>query len=150
MNTQSNQGSLSARASKVALSKRLEDLGWPVLLIAVSTIWLMPEKAAPPGSWLIVAGIILVGLNAIRGFNGIEMVGWSLVAGILALLAGLGDFFGLTLPFFAIALMVIGVVILLKSLFDENTIAAGNENSCCWRAEHDRKQDAMRGQAIGH
>jgi len=130
MNTQDNQESVSGSTRKVALSKRLEDFGWAVLLIAIGTIWLMPEKLMPQGSWLIAAGLIILGLNAIRFFNGIEMVGFSLVAGILALLAGLGQFFGLTLPLFVIALIVIGII-LLKSLLDGKSISAADHDWCC-------------------
>jgi len=79
------------------------------------------------------------------------MVGFSLVAGILALLAGLGEFFGLTLPLFAIALIVIGVVILLKPLLEKDSISAVGRRWCCCRQEkHESDQDTARGQAAGH
>ncbi len=94
--------------------QRLETLGWGVLLVVVGTIWLMPEKWTPPGTWLIAAGLILLGLNGIRYFKGISMSAFSLVAGAIALAAGLGALFGLDLPLFAIALIVTGACILLK------------------------------------
>ena len=147
--TQINQISVSDSASKVVLSKRLEDFGWAVLLIAIGTIWLLPEKLLPQGSWLIAAGIIMLGLNAIRYFNGIKMVGFSLVAGILALLAGLGEFFGLTLPLFAIALIVIGLVMLIKPLLEKNSTPAVDQGwSCCGQGEPGSHQDVARGQAV--
>ncbi len=149
MNTE-HKGSGDESTRKVALSKRLEDFGWAVLLIVIGTIWLMPEKLTPKGSWLIAAGIIMLGLNAIRYFKGIKMVGFSLVAGILALLAGLGEFFGLTLPLFAIALIVIGVVMLLKPLLEKNSVSAICQDwRCCGQGEHESHQDAARGQAVG-
>jgi hypothetical protein len=145
-----NQISVSDSASKVALSKRLDDFGWAVLLIAIGTIWLMPEKLLPQGSWLIAAGIIMLGLNAIRYFNGIKMVGFSLVAGILALLAGLGKFFGLTLPLFAIALIVIGVIMLLKPLLEKNAVSTVGQDWCsCGQGEHESHQEDARGQSVG-
>ena len=150
MTAEHNQGSFGESEKKAALSKRLEDVGWAVLLIAIGTIWLMPQTLMPKGSWLIAAGIIMLGLNVIRYFNRIEMVGFSLVAGILALLAGLGEFFGLTLPLFAIALIVIGAVILLKSLLEKNSISAAGQNWCCWgQGERESNQDATRGHAVG-
>ena len=146
-----NQISVSNSARKLALSKRLDDFGWAVLLIVIGTIWLMPEKLLPQGSWLIAAGIIMLGLNAIRYFNGITMVGFSLVAGILALLAGLGEFFGLTLPLFAIALIVIGVVMLFKPLLEKNsTSAVGQDWCCCGHGERESHQEDARGRAVGH
>ena len=149
MNTE-HKGSGDESTRKVALSKRLEDFGWAVLLIVIGTIWLMPEKLMPKGSWLIAAGIIMLGLNAIRYFNGIKMVGFSLVAGILALLAGFGEYFGLTLPLFAIALIVIGLVMLIKPFLEKNSISTvGQDWCCCGTEEHERNQDAARGQAVG-
>jgi hypothetical protein len=148
--TQINRIPVGDSARKVALSKRLNDFGWAVLLIAIGTIWLMPERLMPQGSWLIAAGIIMLGLNAIRYFNGIGMVGFSLVAGILALLAGLGAYFGLTLPLFAIALIVIGMVMLLKPLLEKNSISAvGQDWPCCGQGEQESIQDTARGQAVG-
>jgi drug/metabolite transporter (DMT)-like permease len=149
--TQINQISVNDNTSKVALSKRPEDFGWAVLLIAIGTIWLMPEKLIPQGSWLIVAGLIMLGLNAIRYFYGIKMVGFSLVTGILALLAGFGEFFGLTLPLFAIALIVIGLVMLVKPLLEKDSISAvGRRCCCCGQLGHESDQAAARGQAAGH
>jgi drug/metabolite transporter (DMT)-like permease len=148
--TKINQISVNDSTSKIALSNRLDDFGWAVLLIAVGTIWLMPEKLMPQGSWLIAAGIIMLGLNAIRYFYGIRMVGFSLVAGILALLAGFGEFFGLTLPFFAIALIVIGLVMLVKPLLEKNSISTvGQDWCCCGAGEHESNQDTVREQAVG-
>ena len=114
MSNQGNQIPVDENTRKVALNKRLEDFGWGVLLITIGTIWLLPEKQVPQGSWLIAAGLITLGLNAIRYFNGIKMVGFSLVVGGLALFAGLGAFFSLKLPLLAIALIVIGACSLLK------------------------------------
>lgn len=111
------------------MSKRLDDFGWAVLLIAIGAILLMPEELMPQGSWLIAAGVIMVGHNAIRYFNGIKMVGFSLVAGILALLAGVGEFFDLTPPF-AIARIVVGVVMLLKPSLEKNSISTVGQAWC--------------------
>jgi drug/metabolite transporter (DMT)-like permease len=149
MNTE-HKGSRDESTRKVALSKRLEDLGWAVLLIVIGTIWMMPEKLMPKGSWLIAAGIIMLVLNAIRYFNGIKMVGFSLVAGILALLAGFGEYFGLTLPLFAIALIVIGLVMLIKPFLEKNSISTvGQDWCCCGTGEQENNQVAVRGQAVG-
>ena len=149
MNTE-HKGSGDESTRKVALSKRLEDFGWAVLLIVIGTIWLIPANLMPKGSWLIAAGIIMLGLNAIRYFNGIKMVGFSLVAGILALLAGFGEYFGLTLPLFAIALIVIGVIMLLKPLLEKNAVATvGQDWCCCGQWEHESHQEDVRGQAVG-
>lgn len=151
MTTECNQVSIDESTRKVALSKRLEDFGWAVLLIAIGTIWLVPDKLIPQGSWLIAVGVILLGLNAIRYLNGIRMRGFSLAVGIVALIIGLGAFFGLKLPLFPIALIVIGVGMLLKPLFEKDSVSPFSRGwSCCGPPEREINQDAVRGRAAGH
>ena len=146
MTTQHNQASIDESTRKVSLNKRLEDLGWAVLLIAIGTIWLVPDKLIAQGSWLIAAGLILLGLNAIRYSNGIKMRGFSLVVGIVALIIGLGEFFGLKLPLFPIALIAIGVGILLRPLFEKDSgSSSGRGLCCCGQGEPEINQDAIRG-----
>jgi hypothetical protein len=73
LTTQNNEVSV-VENRKIALSRRLEGFSWAVLLIVVGTIWLLPETQLPHGSWLIAAGLIMLGLNAIRYFNRIRMM----------------------------------------------------------------------------
>lgn len=138
MNTQEKQVSVSDEAKKAALSRRLENFGWGVLLIAIGTIWLVPERLVPPGALLIAIGLIMLGLNAVRYFTGIAMHCFSLVIGVFALAAGAGEFFGLKVSLFAIALIVIGVAILLRPLVEkESHWHAGRGWSCCGAGEQD-------------
>ena len=147
MTTEHNQVSIDESTRKLALSKRLEDFGWAVLLIAIGTIWLVPDKMIPQGSWLIAVGVILLGLNAVRSFNGMRMRGFSLAVGIVALIFGLGEFFGLRLPLFPIALIVIGVAMLLKPLFEKDSVSPFSRGWCCC-GQGD--QDSAQRQATGH
>jgi hypothetical protein len=123
MTNQGNQIPTDENTRKVALNKHLEDIGWGVLLITIGIIWLAPEKLVPQGSWLIAAALIMLGINAIRYFNGIKMSGFSLVVGILALFAGVGALLSLNLPLLAIALIVIGACMLLKPLLEKHSIS---------------------------
>ena len=145
-----NQGSGDEHIRKATLNSRLEDFGWGVLLITIGTIWLLPEKQVPPGSWLVAAGLIMLGLNVIRYLNRIKMSGFSLVVGILAVFAGLGEFFGLKLPLLAIALIVIGACILIKPLLEKNAISPKGQGwCCCGPGELESNQGTARQQAVG-
>lgn len=138
MNTQKNQVSVSEEAKKAALSGRLENFGWGVLLMAIGTIWLLPEKLVPQGTLLIAIGLIMLGLNAVRYFNGITMNCLSLVVGFFALAAGAGEFLGLKVSLFAIALIVIGVAILLRPLVEKDSHWHADQGwTCCGRGEPD-------------
>ncbi len=137
MTTQHNQVLVDKNTRKLTMNRRLEGFGWAVLLITIGAIWLLPEKQVPHGSWLMAAGIILLALNAIRHFNGIRMRGFSVVAGIIALIMGLAEFFSLKLPLLAVALIVIGVGIFLKTMFEKDSIShTGHSWSCCGGGQH--------------
>lgn len=107
-------------AEKHELNKRLETIGWALFLIMIGGLGLVPAAQVPGGAWLIGVGLIMLGLNAARYLNGINMSGFSTFLGILALLSGLGDFLGLQLPLFPILLILIGANLLLKPLFERN------------------------------
>jgi hypothetical protein len=81
----------------------------------------------------------MLGINAIRYFNRIIMSGFSLVVGFLALFAGMGAFFGLELPLFAIALILIGACILLKPLVEKKSISTAERGWCCCGDEEQPK-----------
>ncbi len=108
---------------KAELNKRLESIGWGAILVTIGIIGLVPQHV-PHGTWLIAAGLILLSLNVVRYLNRIAMRGLSLVLGILALLAGLGEAFGVDLPLFAISLIVIGGCILLKRVIEREPAQA--------------------------
>ncbi len=151
MTTQENQKSVDENAKKTALSRRLEGIGWGVLLITIGTIWLLPAKQVPHGSWLIAVGLIMLGLNAVRYLYALAISGFSLAVGILALLAGLGEFYGLNLPLFPIALIGVGACLLLRRLFERDSISTTGQGwCCCWPGEQKSNRVDSPGQAVGH
>ena len=101
---------------KSELNKRLEDIGWALCLVAIGCLLVVPANQIPPGMGLIVIGLIMLGINAVRYLNSIKMSSFSLILGVLTLTAGLAEFFGIELPLFAIFLILMGISILLKSL----------------------------------
>lgn len=119
MTTQGYQTSSHQETNKALLDKRLEDIGWGLLLLLTGGTLLIPGWEAPGNTWLIGVGIILLALNLVRRFNGIEMRWFSMALGILALAGGLASFLGVELPLFALFLMLVGVSIIVKPLFEK-------------------------------
>jgi hypothetical protein len=66
-------------------AKRLDQIGWGILLIMIGTIWLAP--AVPQGTGLIATGTLLLVLSAIRYRMGVHWSGVSTALGVLALAA---------------------------------------------------------------
>ena len=101
------------------LGQRLDAIGWGLFLLMLGGLWLVPEEwGVPEGAWLIGAGVIILGLIAVRYIKGLEVSGFWLFLGALALGTGLASVLGLDLPVFPILLVIAGAGILLKPLLD--------------------------------
>ena len=106
-------------ARKEELGQRLDALGWGLFLIMLGGLWLVPEDwGVPDGTWLIGTGVIILGFVFVRYVNGLQISGFWLFLGALALGTGLASVLGLNLPVFPILLIIAGAGILLKPLFD--------------------------------
>lgn len=104
--------------SKEALNQRLEAIGWGLFLIIIGALWLIPDARVPDGTWLIAAGVIMLGVNVVRYLYDIKLSWASVLLGLLALIFGVGEFAGLDLPFVAILLIVFGAGIILRPWLD--------------------------------
>jgi hypothetical protein len=104
---------------KSGLNRRIEDIGWGLLLVLTGGVLLVPDERIPQGSWLIGAGVILLGLNLVRSLNGIAINWFSTIMGILAFIAGAGEYYGVDLPLLPLFLIVIGASLIIKPLFRE-------------------------------
>ena len=99
---------------KVHLNKRLEAIAWGLFLVMIGCLWLIPNEQVPEGTWLIGVGMIMLGLNIARYFKGIKMSGFTIFLGVLALIIGISDFFGLDLPVFPILIILWGLSVVLE------------------------------------
>ncbi len=114
MSTPQSQFMNIQATGKQELDRRLEAIGWGTLLILIGAAEIVPEAQIPAGTWAIALGLILLALNITRFLSGIETRWFTTVLGISFLLAGLGKFSGLPLPFWPILIILIGAYILLK------------------------------------
>jgi hypothetical protein len=116
---------------RVAMERFLDDVGWAALLITVGVLWLVPEGQLPHGTWMIAVGVILLVLNLARYMLRIHVNGFTLVAGTVALLAGIGAYLAVDLPVFPIALVLIGVCLLLGSFRKNLRRSSDQEHGAC-------------------
>jgi len=117
MTAQDDRPAGNQDAQKEVVNRRLDAIGWGLFFIMLGSLWLIPEERLPGDSWLSTAaigvGLILLGVNAARSLYGIKASGGAIVVGILAIVYGVTGVYGVDLPFFAIAFIVIGAVIIL-------------------------------------
>lgn len=114
---------------KVALNKRLENIGWGLFLIMLGGFALVPDESVPKGLWSIGVGVIMLGLNVTRYFYKIKMSGFTTVLGILALLGGIAELLGFTSLEGGLLLIILGAYLLLKPWFEQRQLFGKAEQS---------------------
>ncbi len=114
---------------KAALNKRLESMGWGLFFIMLGGFMFIPETTVSKGFWSIGLGVIFLGLNAARYFNGIRMSGFTTFLGILAVLGGIVQLLGWKSMDGAFFLIILGAYLILKPWFDERKLFGKAEQS---------------------
>ncbi len=122
MTVQDSSSVAVQNADKVALNKRFESVAWGLFFIMLGGFMLIPESTISKGVWSIGLGLILLGLNAARYFNGIRMSGFTTFLGILSLLGGIVQLLGWKSLDGAFFLIVLGAYLILKPWFDERKL----------------------------
>jgi hypothetical protein len=91
------------------LSDRVDSFGWGLLFVSVGATGLIPDL--PEGSWLIAAGIVMLGASAARGQLRLPVRVVTVAVGGVALAAGIGVAAGLAAATGPIVLIVLGLVL---------------------------------------
>lgn len=111
---------------KAALNKRLENIAWGCFLIlwGGSMFWstIAPNNPVRDGLWSIAVGLILLGLNVARYFRQIKMSGFTTVLGIISVVGGIVQLFGVKGLEGAFLLIILGAFLLLKPWFDQRRL----------------------------
>lgn len=106
---------------KAALNKKLETAFWGIFLIMLGGWTFIPAAIVPKGLWSIGVGLLFLGLNAARYFNGLRMSGFTTFLGILSVLGGIGEWMGFDLGG-SVFLIVLGAYLILKPWFDKRQL----------------------------
>jgi hypothetical protein len=90
---------------------------------------LVPRELIPKGVWPIGVGIIMLGLNVARYFYKIKMSGFTTFLGILSLLGGIAELFGMTSLEGPFLLIILGAYLILKPWFEKRQLFGKAEES---------------------
>jgi hypothetical protein len=112
-----------------ALNKRFETMAWGAFLIMLGGFMFVPEEIIKGGWWSIGVGLIFLGLNAARYFNGLRMSGFTTFLGIISVIGGVLDLVGIEGIDGAILLIVLGVYLILKPYFEKRQLFGKAEQS---------------------
>jgi len=114
---------------KAALNKRLESIAWGCYLIMLGGFMFVPQEIVNGGWWSIGVGLIMLGLNAARYFNGLRMSGFTAFLGLLSVIGGILELAGLVGIDGAVLLIVLGGYLLLNPWFDKRQLFGKAEAS---------------------
>ena len=107
---------------RTALNKRLETAAWGAFLILLGGFMFVPDEIIRGGWWSIGIGVIMLGLNGARYFNGLRMSGFTTFLGVLSLIGGVLEVIGLYDLDGAILLIILGAYLLVKPYFDRRQL----------------------------
>ena len=108
--------------AKAALNKRLETVAWGAFLIMLGGFMFVPDEIIKGGWWSIGVGLIFLGLNAGRYFNGLRMSGFTTFLGVLSVIGGVLDLVGMEGVNGAVLLIVLGGYLILKPYFEKRQL----------------------------
>jgi len=107
---------------KAATNKRLEGIAWGAFLIMLGGFLFVPHEIIKGGWWSIGVGLIFLGLNAARYFNGLRMSGFTTFLGIISVIGGVLGLVGMDEVNGALLLIVLGGYLILKPYFDKRKL----------------------------
>jgi len=114
---------------KAALNENIERVAWGAFLIMLGGFMFVPEEIIKGGWWSIGVGLIFLGLNAARYFNGLRMSGFTTFLGVLSVIGGTLDLVGMANVNGAVLLIVLGGYIILKPFFEKRQLFGKAEES---------------------
>jgi hypothetical protein len=107
---------------KAALNKRLETMAWGAFLVMLGGFMFVPDEIIKGGWWSIAVGLIFLGLNAARYFNGLRMSGFTTFLGIISVTGGVLDLAGIDGVDGALLLIALGGYLILKPYFEKRQL----------------------------
>ena len=123
------QEEFAADPDKAAMNKNFERIAWGAFLIMLGGFMFVPEEIVKGGWWSIGVGLIFLGLNAARYFNGLRMSGFTTFLGIISIAGGILDLVGMEGVNGAVLLIVLGGYVILKPYFEKRHLFGKAEQS---------------------
>jgi hypothetical protein len=120
--TEQTNSQITVNPEKAALNKRMETIAWGCFLIMLGGFMFVPKSQVPDGLWSIGVGLIMLGLNAARYLNQIKMSGFTTVLGIISVIGGVVQLFGVKNMEGAFLLIILGAYLIFKQWFDQRKL----------------------------
>ena len=129
MEEETQQEVVNIDPEKAEMNKNFERVAWGAFLIMLGGFMFVPEQIIKGGWWSIGVGLIFLGLNVARYFNGLRMSGFTTFLGILSVTGGILDLVGMEGVNGAILLIVLGGYVIFKPYFEKRQLFGKAEQS---------------------
>lgn len=106
----------------IDLNKRIETVAWGLFFILLGGFSLIPKTTISKGFWSIAIGLIFLGLNVARYFNGLRMSGFTTILGVLSIAGGIIQLLGWKSMDGAFFLIILGAYLILKPWFERRQL----------------------------
>ena len=120
---------LNVDPEKAAMNKNFERIAWGAFLVMLGGFMFVPNEIVKGGWWSIGVGLISLGLNVARYFNGLRMSGFTTFLGIISVIGGVLDLAGMEGINGAVLLIVLGGYVILKPYFEKRQLFGKAEQS---------------------
>ncbi len=115
--------------AKQSLNKRFETIAWGCFLVMLGGFMFVPDEIIRGGWWSIGVGLIFLGLNGARYYNGLRMSGFTTFLGIVSVAGGILDLVGMEGVNGAVFVIVLGGYLILKPYFEKRQLFGKAEQS---------------------
>lgn len=102
------------RADDAEFERRVDAVGWGVLLVALGGVLLLPD--APEQLWLVAVGAVMLGMSVVRAVLGLPVVWFTAMVGAGALVWGGAAVLGFPDEAAALALLAVGSLLVVGEL----------------------------------
>ena len=113
---------IRGRADDAEFERRVDAVGWGVMLIALGGVLLLPD--APEELWLVATGSVMLAISGVRAALGLPVVWFTAMVGTGALVWGGAAVLGFPDEAAALALLAVGSLLVVGELIRLGRIRA--------------------------
>jgi len=107
---------------RIKTRKIIGRMGWALFFVFTGVLFLFPSGSINDSVWLIGTGSIIVVINFLKGIFRAGISGFAFFVGFIMIFYGIANIINQHIPFWPFIIILLGVVIIFKAIFDSPQI----------------------------